>query len=400
MLDLLKLARQLPGIGQHLTQEAAAGRQRLERARELLQAARTRQDKLTAHQADWRDRLLFAAAVPLEPLDTRIDIPVPPKQHSVFATDGSQISPSHHEIAYCYLINIGRVMLHYEQSLLPLLDSLPEVFYRSEDLYEARQWGIRTEEWMGHRRTVSELVALAELACAWVQPPGAHHEPRVALVDGSLVYWFLENLPSEARDRLLEPLLQAGAQLQAARVPLVGYGSAPRNTAATNFLRLQACPHPEPNCASHCGDRHEAGKKLPCQVLDPLRDATLWGNLLAPGQRGPLWQSAARILDLYDEAARVHFCYVHVGSEIARIEVPAWVAADRELFDLALGMVLAQAHKGYGYPVALAEAHNQAVVRSGDRARFFSLLERQMIAAGLPNVGVSYKEARKRGSIA
>ena len=50
--------------------------------------------------------------------------------------------------------------------------------------------------------------------------------------------------------------------------------------------------------------------------------------------------------------------------------------------------------------MAIAEAHNQAVVRGADKARFYSLLERQMIKAGLKNVGTSYKEARKRGSIA
>jgi hypothetical protein len=41
-----------------------------------------------------------------------------------------------------------------------------------------------------------------------------------------------------------------------------------------------------------------------------------------------------------------------------------------------------------------------AVIRGGDRARFFALLEQQMIKVGLRNVGTSYKEARKRGSIA
>jgi hypothetical protein len=89
-----------------------------------------------------------------------------------------------------------------------------------------------------------------------------------------------------------------------------------------------------------------------------------------------------------------------VGAEIARIEIPAWVAENTSLFDESLGLMLAQVQKGYGYPVAIAEAHNQAVVRGADRTRFFALLERQMIKAGLRNVGTSYKEARKRGSIA
>jgi hypothetical protein len=131
-----------------------------------------------------------------------------------------------------------------------------------------------------------------------------------------------------------------------------------------------------------------------------LRDGAIWKPLLAPGQRSPLWQSNQRILDCYEPAQRVYFCYVNVGTEIARVEVPAWVAEDRALFDRSLSILLAQVDKGYGYPVALAEAHNQAVIRGGDRARFFALIEQQLIRAGMQDVGASYKEVRKRGSIA
>jgi hypothetical protein len=130
-----------------------------------------------------------------------------------------------------------------------------------------------------------------------------------------------------------------------------------------------------------------------------LRDTVLWSGLLQPGQRGTVWQSSARILDWYG-SQRIYFCYVHVGTEIARLEFPSWVAEDSHLLEQALSLTLTQVQKGYGYPIALAEAHNQAVVRGGDRARFFALLEQHLIRAGLQNVGVSYKEARKRGSIA
>ena len=398
MLDLAKLARQIPGISQHFKQEVAASRQRLERAQNLWQQAQNRQLKLLEVHQKWRDRLLFAAAVPVEPLNTCFSIKSPSYRHSAFATDGSQISPSHHEIAYCYLINVGRVMLHYGQNLHPLLDSLPEVYYKPQDLYVSRQWGIRTEEWMGYRRTVLEAQVLAEMACRWVKPPGAHSEPNLAMVDGSLIYWFLEGLPLEARDRILHPILEAWEQLREARIPLLGYLSGPRSIEGVNFLRLQACTHPAPNCVVNCGDLQEG--RTPCQVFEPLRDATLWGQLLEPGQRGTLWRSSSRILELYGEHQHIYFCYVNVGPEIARIDIPAWVAEDTALLEQSLSILLAQVNKGYGYPVALAEAHNQAVVRGGDRARFFALLEQQMIRAGLRNVGTSYKEARKRGSIA
>jgi len=398
MLDLTKVARSLPGMSQHLKAEAKASLQRKERAIALLQQARARQQDLVELQKQWRDRLIFAAATPLEPLDTCVDLFAPPTQHTVFATDGSQIAPSHHEIAYCYLINVGRVMLHYGQSLHPLLDSLPEVFYKPEDLYVSKQWGIRTEEWMGYRRMVSEAQMLAEMACRWVRPPGAHYDtPNLAMVDGSLIYWFLEGMPTDARDRLLPPMLAAWDTLQQERVPMMGYLSASRSGEANNFLRLQACPYDTPNCGSHCQNVRD---RLPCQIIDPLRDSTLGETLLQPGQRGPLWMSSARILELYPESLRTCFCYVHVGTEVARVEVPRWVAEDETLLNQSLSILLGQVYKGYGYPVALAESHNQAVVRGGDRARFFSLLEQQMIRVGLQNVGTSYKEARKRGSIA
>ncbi|MFQ4146338.1 DNA double-strand break repair nuclease NurA [Chlorogloeopsis sp. ULAP02] len=428
MLDLNKLARQMQGLSQHLTLEAAASRQRLELAQQYLCKAYDSQSELVQQQEKWRDRILFANATPLEPLNTCIDIPVPPKVHTVIATDGSQIAPNHHEIAYCYLLNIGRVVLHYGQNKHPLLDSLPEVFYRPEDLYVSRQWGIRTEEWMSYRRTASEAMVLAELACSVAENTGTRgggdtgnvfdsfsasdntalprlvvsassspsRIPTLAMVDGSLIYWFLEQLPFDARDRILPPILEAWRQMRDAQIPLMGYLSASRNIEGINFLRLLACTHPAPDCMSFCPNQLD---KVPCKVFEPLRDSTLWATQLKPGQRSPLWRSNARILDLY-QGEQVYFCYVHVGAEIARIEVPAWVAENKSLFDESLGLMLAQVQKGYGYPVAIAEAHNQAVVRGGDRTRFFALLERQMIKAGLRNVGTSYKEARKRGSIA
>jgi len=406
MLDLTKLAQQMTGIGAHLIQEAEISRQRMGRAQALLEQAETNQEQVVETLHEWRDRIGFSAAEPLEPLQIRPAIAAAPAAHTVIATDGSQIAPSHHEIAYCYLINVGRIVLHYGQNRYPLLDGLPEVFYRSEDLYQSRQWGIRTEEWMGLQRTVSEVVELADLAIEATGPaqrspndpsPDYSTVPSLAMVDGSLIYWFLEPLPSDARDRLLPPILDAWEKLRQARIPVVGYLSASRSREVLNFLRLQLCGYAAPDCMTHCAGQTDTA---PCQQLTSLRDTVLWMTQLQPGERSPLFRSSARILDLYGEDHHIHFCYVHVGTEIARLEFPAWVSRDPQLLDAVLTLTIAQVQKGYGYPVALAEAHNQAVVRGGDRVRFFALLERQMIQAGLTNIGTSYKETRKRGSIA
>jgi hypothetical protein len=216
------------------------------------------------------------------------------------------------------------------------------------------------------------------------------------MVDGSLVYWFLEQLPTDARELILNPILAAWEELRVAGIPIVGYLSASRSIDNLNLLRLLTCPHEVPDCPTHCAD----ATRLPCQQFEGLRDTTLWNTQLSPGQRSCWWQSTAKILDWYDDRHKIYFCYLHVGQEIARIEVPAWVARDDALAGMMLSLIVAQVNKGYGYPVALAEAHNQAVVRSADRSSFFALLEQELIKTGIKNVGTSYKETRKRGSIA
>ncbi|VXD18320.1 conserved hypothetical protein [Planktothrix serta PCC 8927] len=407
MLDLTKLSQQMQGMSQHINREAEASRKRIEIALNLMEEAKLNSENLRQKYEEFKQRMIFKPATPLEPLNHYPYIIEPPLAHTVFATDGSQIAPSAHEIAYCYLINVGRVILHYGQSRHPVLDSVPEIYYRPEDLYLSRQWGIKTEEWMGYRRAVSEAIILAESGTQLLEisPNQALTVPTLALVDGSLVYWFLEQLPSEARDLILQPILQSWEQLRLAKIPLIGYVSASRSSESLSFLRLQACTFDQPNCLKYCpgtGGISSTGteKKASCQVCDPLRDTVLWETQLKPGQRSPFWRSNSSILDLYDQRHQIYFCYVNMGMEIARLEVPAWVVEDSEQLELALGMVIAQVQKGYGYPVVLAEAHNQAVVKGGDRTRFFTMLEQEMIKAGLRNVGISYKEARKRGSIA
>jgi len=387
MLDFLKLNQQMKGVGSQLQAERKALQSRL-------QLAQTRLNQTPQERS--LTGVTFLVGEPAEPLQLegqwgRPVAAIPP-QHRVLATDGSQIKPSHHEIAYCYLINVGRVCLHYGTGQRAKLDSIPELFYKEEDLYGPQQLGLNIEEWLAIQRSRAELTVLAELA----EP--ASPLPTVALVDGSLVYWQFEQIPQLYQPQVLDPFLEQWQRLRVAQVPMAGYISASRSTDTVNFLRVQGCPHDPPDCDKHCQGLKP--RATACgQGLTPLTDARLWASLLAPGERSALWRSTSRILDLYGPH-RVYFCYLHVGDEVARIEFPEWVALDRALLERVLSCCLSQAQKGLGYPVALAEAHNQAVVRSADRSQFFALLEQEMVKQGLSGVQVSHKEARKRGSIA
>ena len=403
MLDLQKLMGQMQGMSDQLQKEAQQLTVKLDRAETLFYEATVNQAILTEKHAQYSDRFLFNCAEPIESLTqiqaiatTTAPITTP---HIVIATDGSQIAPSRHEIAYCYLINIGRVAIYYNSGIYPLLDNIPEVFYKTEDLYQARQWGIQTEQWMSFKRTVAETIALANLAIETRSQVLANSQkvPMLAFTDGALIHWEFDEIPAEARSQLLPDILTAWEQLKEQHIPLAGYISAPRAAEATNFLRLQLCPFEQPDCHSYCSQKPL--DSAPCSQLQPLRDGTLWSRLLKVGECSPLWKSHARILQEYGEH-QIYFCYLHVGTEIARVEMPAWTALNPELRSQALQIILAQVQKGYGYPVALAEAHNQAVVTGSDRRRFFAILEQQMVKSGLRNVTTSYKESRKRSSIA
>ena len=61
-----------------------------------------------------------------------------------------------------------------------------------------------------------------------------------------------------------------------------------------------------------------------------------------------------------------HFYYLNGGAEIARVEVPDWLAEDSELLALSHAMLVKQCQLGLGYPVATSEAHEQAVISGHD----------------------------------
>ncbi|MEL7083630.1 MAG: DNA double-strand break repair nuclease NurA [Cyanobacteria bacterium J06597_1] len=406
MLDTMKLAAQMGAVAEHLQNEAIASQNRLQRVLEVYAAACANPQPWISRQDSDPKHLWFNPAIPMEDLSTKISIQPLETGHVAIATDGSQITPNHHEVAYCSLVNVGRIAIDYSGQRLPLLDSTPQVFYRSEDLNHGRPAGVGVETILALRRTQAEMEELTALALDW------HRKscPAIALADGALIHWGLDSLPSDYHQQWMDPLLKCYDQLRKKRIPIVGYISSSRSGEMMNFLRLGLCPFETCECNVHCSegtlrnapctpDKTKQAKSKTKGLARSLGDAVLWSQLLEPGQRSPLWRSQVKLLETYGRH-RVYFCYLNVGQEIARVEFPEWVAQDNDLLRLALEGVLMQVRRGMGYPVVLAEAHHLAVVRGGDRQRFFALLQREMERVGLPGRTVSLKEASKRAGFA
>ncbi len=344
-------------------------------------------------------RTSWLVARPAGPFGEAHPVPERPARVTVIASDGSQIFPDRHEVSNCYLINIGYVAIHYGTGERPVMASRPTLFYSEEDLYQ---------EWAGRRTTVTrEMVGVKRGAMEFEQvavlSEAARAEGRtvVGLSDGTLILWMLEGKPYDFRRQTLRSYLPSFERLRKARVPVAGYISDPGSADVVNGLRVGLCPEKPPDCDRCPWKTLEAQQALeggaevgiPCEPIAGVTDDMLYARRLKKGERSGVFGSASRILEDYGPH-RICFFYVHTGVEIARIEIPLWVAEDRELLDLVHATVCDQAEKGRGYPVVLSEAHERAVVRAADRDIFYRFLKDTFVQNDI-KAEVSLKSLKK-----
>ncbi len=203
--------------------------------------------------------------------------------------------------------------------------------------------------------------------------------------------WQLAGKPQDYLQQTLEhylACLETGRQRQ---IPIAGYISRPRSRDVLNALRVGLCPETAPNC-DRCP--YADLPKLPCATIEGLNDRGLFEHLLQPGERTAVFDSQSRILESYGQH-RIGFFYLNVGVEIARIEIPYWVASNRSLLDLVHAVAYDQVQKGNGYPVALAEAHQHVVVRGAERELFYEMVSETLVRRGI-RANLSPKNLRKR----
>lgn len=386
MLDLVEVNQQIAKMAaeDHLVADDMAERLALAVERLHLESARWQAfvDKLSMSKTSW-----LVAAIH-EPLNRTYGLPPRPETVTVVAADGSQIMPSHHEVVPAFLLNIATVVLNYGNGGGAAFTNTPSLFYRDEDLY-LDYGGERVQvsgDLLGMRRTLMEFGSLVDQAVA-ARGDGA----VCALSDGSLILWQLEGRPPGYQEATLTDYLACLDQGRRQGVPIIGYISRPRSRDVVNALRVGLCPEDAPNY-DRCP--YERDDRPPCTQIEGLTDRRLFAKLLKAGERSQVFGSASRILNKYG-AHRIGFFYLHVGSEIVRIELPQWVGTDAALLDLVHAVAYDQAQKGMGYPVALAEAHQQAVVRGAERDLFYDMVTAVFRQRGAA-MAVSPKNLRKR----
>lgn len=413
-LDFHRVAARLGDMAQRLAQEQQQRWQRLEKAEETLhqqaQAIDAPTQRIEGANTNW------LLALPLhEPPDACIDAPSPPSDYAVVAADGSHIDADRHMPARCYLMNIGYAKIVYgSQPSAKLATDEPQLCFAEDELSLRDPGDFSHEEavsgnLLGALRGAKEMATLARLA-----EESASGLPTLALVDGSLVLWGLGITSGVASRRILDEGVIAHLNLlrRLARerpLAVAGYISRPGGTEVTGLLRMAVCPMPSQTCPSHnvvhahvdCRDCPGKGEGMrPCDSVAIGPDRVLFQRLLLPGQRSAIFvrQSQERdvVLRRYEEHGhKLAFFYLRLEEEIARVEIPLWLAEKPQRVGLLHALLLDQCRRGFGYPLAIAEAHERAVITGAEREAFTRLLG-EMLERQDMNVGTSSKQQSKR----
>ena len=396
-LDLAETIAQLDQVSEDLSR---CHRDRQQGLARLLEAAATIPPQ-EARQRTLDSGLPFLAAQVVYTLLGEAAPVAAPRDWAAVSVDGSHIDVDRHLPVACYLVNLGGCVLTYGSEADARFFSRPRLASRQDELYlnDARQPNqeeLVTGNLLGLYRTVLELRALLEV----VQECPAER-PVLALVDGTLVLWGLagRGYPDFVRRHIIDdgllPVLEGFRQLaQQRRVTLAAYVSLPRTTEVVNAIRRCLCAYDLERCRVSCSNRR--AELEPCTRANDFLDREVFAQFLQPYHRSPVYRTNSSVpRDFYGPDQQVYFYYLHAGEEIARVEVPRWVAEDETLLPLGHSLIVEQCRKGQGYPVAITEAHEQAVVTGRDRQLFKQLVAETLERQGLPTY-TSQKERSKQ----
>ncbi len=341
MLNLSQLITQLPAMQPYIADTFSKSIVHLEK---LWQACSARSNEIIFSDLKYRGTSVS------EPYNYFGDVPL--KRHDglyrVVGIDGSQIYPDRHEGVNIYLINIGSVVLGYGP------DKSDASFYSQPFVYSnsgPSSISVRFIDALRHDHELKHGVKCIE----------NQSQQTLLFYDGSLLWWDLRTQQDTIVEEFLPDYCESISKLYALGAHIAGYTSMPASKDIIHLLQAYY--------------EYSLGEIFEENIIsEDCTDALLLQKVLPTGHVTNLFKSAADIARWYPQAMHPYFCYINTGTEIARIEIPAWIAHNQLIYTNVITAVWDQVCKGYGYPVVLSEAHAQAVVSGVDREKFFALV--------------------------
>ena len=331
-----------------------------------------------------------------EPINMIYPPPLPPERATIIAADGSQIYPNDQSPVHFYLINIGMFVYHHGTQHIPQQITIPTLYFHKDHVHDP-QHRVISNRTVDARRTVKEMQALAELA--WDFKKVYTDAPIMALYDNNLMFW--ADTDVYGGTRLMQDYHAAMQQLydvqaNGVRATLAGYVDNPRGSVVLRLLHLLTL---EDENAIHAHQKviEEGGD------LEGLKDKHLFNAVLAPGERSAIMvQNSPRNFAYrqHNASHEIAFFYVKVGtasnSNIARVDIPVWVARDHQAVEELHGALLAQSTmQGRNpYPYALTRADELAYVGSKDKAKLDELINLELRRKGIEPLSAARPKAR------
>lgn len=280
-------------------------------------------------------------------------------EYNLLASDGSQISSSHHDALPISLVNIATVFYQPESSTAPGISVQSELL--KDDKGNLRLETVSENE-INTTRDVRELEALAN----W---EGEVSAQLILMGDGPLEL-FREPTGGPAHDRLFQRYLAALQTICQKGGIIAGYTDKPR---ARLVVRMLEIIYPDKT-----GD-----------TLTAVTDANLFARMLPPGSRSAIFQLNFPAATSYGGPISLRFFYLNVGRIdnpwIVRVETTASAVETPGHVELLHKAILSQcAISGTrAYPYILHRAHEEAVVRYADRDEVTRWISTRLLQQGV-----------------
>jgi hypothetical protein len=382
-LELNKVTPQIDHMGHVLAGRAAHQAKVLPAARALLHAFADKQEELCLVAESEPGQRLRCASPGDEPLDAAFAPPALPDEVTIVAADGSQIYPDRHGIAFYYAINIGSIAFRHGSGQAPEVRTEPKLCYTDDELYPGG--APVSSDLVSAERTLAEMRALVG---ATLDEPEAG-PPRLALGDGPLLIWLQRaDLPQGRQKRILADYLACLDRLRLGGATVSGFVSRPHSAEAVALLYLAQL---------ELAARQEV-KSLAETEYRGLTDRALFGDL-NPGERSALFvRGTAANSDFRDRGHTIYFFYMNTGSDVARVEVPEWIARDPRRLGLAHAAIYDQCRCNNGYPYVLTRADELAVILGEEREALEGMVMQAMARHGLSLPELSRKAQQKQAA--
>ncbi|HEX2697869.1 MAG TPA: DNA double-strand break repair nuclease NurA [Anaerolineales bacterium] len=289
------------------------------------------------------------------------------KEATLIAADGSQINPDRHAAVQFCLVNVGAIVMKLNSG------QAPEVFVTSELLYgddlETKSGLMMTDGMVALRRDLKERTKLDELS---KDIKGS----VVAFTDGPVELWGAAGDDAEAYHQSLQSYITVLSRLQTRGVINAGYVDKPSADLVVRLLEIASA------------DNDQIKKLREYHPLRGVTDRWLFGEkenpLLPPGHRSAVFGLQSGSEKNYKGALSLHFFYLNTGTDghpwPVRVEIPKWVADDKDKLDLLHAVLINQCQMmgSRPYPYLLHRAHESAVVKHEEKEQIEQMLAQEL----------------------